>query len=490
MLTVARSSPAGLALAIDPSHVLPPHIDLIDRALVRVAAGEITRLIIEAPVRHGKSVETSHYLPAWFLGTQPDKSVAVLSYSDTFAATWGGKVRATLEEYGPSVFGVQVDPRSRAKDDWSLLGHKGGMVTAGAQGGFTGRGFHLIVYDDPTRNAEQARSPVIQEKIWDTFHSTVSSRLEPGGAIIVMAARWHQNDLIGRIKADPGRWGANPWTVINLPALALENDVLGREEGEALWPERWPREYLEGVRQTHRYWFSALYQQSPTPDEGILFKRDDFKYYGERQDMEGARAHHWVLHRDERDQYYDSGLCPRFQTVDVAASEKKTADYTVVSTWAVTPDSDLLLLKVRRQHFETLQVAQFLKTAADEFERPPMWIETFGAGKVPYLQLSREGYPVRELARAEGTTVDKIARAMPAVFAYERHKVFHPATSAEWLDDYEQELTEFGLGSEHDDQVDTVAYAARVLPGMGGFQEYVFRPQAKPITAGIMSETF
>lgn len=490
---VARSSPAGLGLAIDPTHVLPRHIDLIDQCLVDVAAGLTSRLIISAPVRHGKSVETSQYLPAWFLGVHPDKRVALMSYGDRFAAEWGWKARKLLEEYGPAIFGVTVDPSSRARDNWNLVApHKGGMITAGSQGGITGRGFHLIVYDDPIKNAEEARSVVIREKIWDTFVSTINTRLEPGGAIVILMARWHQDDLVGRILADPSRWDNDPWTVIDIPALARDDDPLGRQPGEALWPERFPKEKLEGIRKINRYWFSALYQQSPTPDEGILFKRSDFRSYGITHGTIGDR--YYVLRDDHGERHYDTGLCPKFQTSDIAASDKKTADYTVVSTWARTPDADLILLDVERQHFETMQVAQFLKRKMNEWERAPQYIETFGAGRTPFLQLSREGYPVRELQPEEGTRVDKTARAMPAVFAYERHKVFHPDQRSEWLEDFEQELVNFGPGAAHDDMVDTVAYAARVLPGFGGGG---WVPPARsdeeprrPVTAGILSEQF
>jgi predicted phage terminase large subunit-like protein len=415
-----------------------------------------------------------------------------MTYGDRFSAEWGGKARKLLEEFGPSVFGVTVDPSSRARDNWNLASpHKGGMITAGAQGGITGRGFHLIVYDDPIKNAEEARSEVIREKIWDTFVSTINTRLEPGGAIVILMARWHQDDLVGRIVAQPSRWEHDPWTIIDIPALAREGDPLGRQPGEALWPERYPRHVLEGIRQINRYWFSALYQQSPTPDEGIMFKRADMRYYTLRDGTIGDR--YFVLADGEREAHFDTGLCPRFQTVDVAASDKKTSDYTVVSTWARTADADLLLLDVDRQHFETMQVGQFLKRCADKHQRPPMYIETFGAGKVPYLQLSRDGYPVRQLKREEGTTVDKTARAMPAVFAYERHKVFHPADAPAWLDDYEQELVDFGPGAAHDDQVDCVAYAARILPrfGMEDYESVIVRPP--PVVSpmrGILTETF
>ena len=185
---------------------------------------------------------------------------------------------------------------------------------------------------------------------------------------------------------------------------------------------------------------------------------------------------------------YDAGLCPTFQTVDVAISSKQTADWTVIATWRTTTGGELLLIDLERQRFEEQQIAEFMMRCNDKHNRPPMWVEKFGAGRSPLAILSRQGYPVMDLPAEAGTKLDKVTRAFGAISLYQQHKIFHPP-QCDWLGVFEDELCVFDKG-RNDDQVDAVSYAARLLPLMGGSREYKHTPLAKPITAGIMSETF
>ena len=146
-------------------------------------------LVIEAPPRHGKSELISHYLPAWYLGTHPDRQVILTGYESSFARTWGRKARGLLEEWGEALFGVRVRGNLRAANDWGLEGFRGGMLTAGAGGPLTGRGAHLLIVDDPIKNSSDACSEVLRDRLWDWWESTASTRLEPGGCAIVIATR-------------------------------------------------------------------------------------------------------------------------------------------------------------------------------------------------------------------------------------------------------------------------------------------------------------
>jgi len=154
------------------------------------------------PPRHGKSTLISEYFPAWFLGTFPDKQVILASYEASFAMTWGFKSRALLEEFGPWLFNVHVDPRKKAMGEWRVLDHKGVMNTTGVGGGLTGRGADLLIIDDYLKNAKEADSELIRDNQWEWYASTAFNRLEPGGKICVLATRWHEDDLIGRIIAN------------------------------------------------------------------------------------------------------------------------------------------------------------------------------------------------------------------------------------------------------------------------------------------------
>lgn len=239
------------------------HLAYLDRALTDIATGAIKRLIVQLPPRHGKSSLTSIYFPAWYLGTYPNKRVILATYGDDLATDFGRKARALMEEFGPSLFGLRVNQESRAANNWNLDGHDGGMISTGIGGPITGRGADLLVIDDYTKNAEEAISENQRSKVWDWYQSTASTRLEPEAAQVVMATRWHDDDLIGRILKGEE---AHTWRVIRLPALAEDHepDELGRKPGEALWPERWNAKELNSKRKSlDDFWWYAMYQQRP-----------------------------------------------------------------------------------------------------------------------------------------------------------------------------------------------------------------------------------
>lgn len=241
-------------------------------------------MIIDAPPRHGKSEYVSKYLPPWFLGMFPDRHVQLAGYQARFAASWGRKSRDLFEEWGPELFGVTARQDMRAADSWGIQDldgrpRDGTMHTCGIGGPMTGRGAHLLIVDDPIKNAEEAMSETILDRHWDWWESTASTRLEPGGKAIVMATRWSERDLSGRLLESAERGDGPPVLRIHLPALAEGNDILGRQDGEPLWPERYPREKLEEIKSARSpYWWNCLYQGRPTRHDASEWPDD---YFGE-----------------------------------------------------------------------------------------------------------------------------------------------------------------------------------------------------------------
>lgn len=220
------------------------------------------------PPRHGKSLLISQYFPAWYLLNYPWKRVILCSYEGDFAAQWGRKVRDTVSEMSRFWNGVQLKTDSTAASRWEIEKHGGGMQTAGIGGPILGKGADVIILDDVTKNAKEALSPTWRAHAWDWFTSTALTRLEPGGAIINVQQRWHTEDMGGMMTAhEPARW-----KVLKLPALAEGNDLIGRHPGEALWPERYPRETLEDRQKLAPVWFAAQYQQRPIDLEGGFFR--------------------------------------------------------------------------------------------------------------------------------------------------------------------------------------------------------------------------
>ncbi len=180
------------------------------------------------------------------------------AYEATFARSWGRRARQVFQESVAPIFGRSLAGDNQAADKWATV-DGGGMSTAGVGGPMTGRGADVLVIDDPIKNAEEALSERIRDNQWDWWQSTASTRLEPGGKVIGIMTRWHEDDIFGRLIKSGAQIRR-----LTLPALAEENDVLGRKVDEALWPARYPRQALESIRaQRSEYWWRAMYQQRP-----------------------------------------------------------------------------------------------------------------------------------------------------------------------------------------------------------------------------------
>lgn len=265
-------SPASMAMAMSRGEWrMARHHALVDRKLTALISRKTNAriLLINEPPRHGKSEHVSHWLPAWFRLRYPNDYCGVASYSSDFAKDWGRKAMGSATEAAKH-FGYRLDRRRMAANHWGWSGFKGGMRTGGIRSGWTGKGLRLFVLDDLVKDDEEAQSESLMDKHWDWFKSTARSRLTPTGVVVVMATRWTKRDITGRILAgDLGHeW---PFEHVNLPAIAEENDQLGRQPGEALWPEGgWTAKVLSTYRDgdgSADYWWQALYQQRPTQHE-------------------------------------------------------------------------------------------------------------------------------------------------------------------------------------------------------------------------------
>jgi predicted phage terminase large subunit-like protein len=294
---LAATSPGAFAQIASQGRWLPArHLSYLDAAIVdsiaQAEAGKLEGLVVSMPPQHGKSMLCSHYLPAWYLGKYPDRRVILTSYESDFATSWGRKARDLLEHWG-SLFGVSVSRRSGAANRWDLDGREGGMTAAGVGGPITGKGAHLLIIDDPIKNDEEARSATFRQKQWDWWQSVATTRLRPGALIIVIQTRWHRDDLTGRILRQAIETDMN-WRVVKFPALAEEEDVLGRQPGEALWPDVFTQRRLEQVRATHtNYYWASLYQQNPQAEGGAEWPDDYFKpdiWFNEWPDRWGCKA--------------------------------------------------------------------------------------------------------------------------------------------------------------------------------------------------------
>lgn len=429
------------------------HLEYTAERLEALALGRIKRLMVLEPPQNGKSDLASGYFPAWFIGNWPTKRILLGAYEAGFAATWGSRAKGHYTD-SSSIFPSPLADDSQAKDHWRTKAG-GGMDTAGIGGAFTGKGADCFIVDDPVKNPEQAASQVYRDKTWDWYRAAALTRLSPDGRVLLIMTRWHEDDLAGRILQQAAETGEQ-WEVVNLPALAEEGDILGRAEGEPLWPERYPLEWLLEKEQAvgSRIW-ASLYQQRPTMQGGDIFRREWLRYYH----VNDAGA--YLLTRpDGATIMRPLSKCRRFQTCDLAVSEKTTADYFVLATWAVTEQGELLLLDRIRAHLAGPDQPHVLRQEYHKWNPASIYIESVAYQLSLVQQVIRNGLPAVEMRPDK----DKVSRALLAATRFEAGTVYLPQ-GASWLGEYEQELLTFP-NAKHDDQVDVTSMACEALPRM------------------------
>lgn len=425
------------------------HVEAIERALLdTIAAGG--RLILSASVRHSKSQTASLWLPAWYLGTHPDHRVILAGHEADFAARWGRGARDILTEHGHAFpTPVAVSRRSEAANRWDLdRPHVGGMLTVGVGGSPIGRGADLMIIDDPVKSYADAMSPLVRERVKEWWTGTMASRVEPGGAVILIMARWHEDDLAGFLLKE----APEQWRELRLPAICDDpaHDPLGRLAGEALWPERWPVEALEQRRREvsltlgEVIWM-AQYQQRPVPPGGGMFPEKAWQFMAPHEVPDHPHSGlQWV------------------RAWDLAATQD-AGDWTVGARMARLPDGRFLIADVVRGQWDSLRVRAEISAAADRDPRRTaieLPQDPGQAGKDQAVQLVSllAGHQVR----TRPVTGSKEVRAVG--YAAQQQAGNLVLVEAPWNGAWIAEHAAFPRGG-HDDQVDTGATAFNALVG-------------------------
>jgi len=159
-------------------------------ALEDVEQGKCPRLHITAPPRHWKSSLTSEKFTAYYLGRNPAHTVALISHSQSKALEFSRNVRGMVmfnPQFQQLFPGVTVNPAVTAAKEWALLGaYRSSMVSLSTGTSPTGRGFNLIVIDDPVADLQSAYSKNERDRVWNWYREVLRDRLEPGGAIVLI----------------------------------------------------------------------------------------------------------------------------------------------------------------------------------------------------------------------------------------------------------------------------------------------------------------
>lgn len=427
----------------------------VGNALQRVADGELKRVMLFEPPRHGKSEQVSRLFSGYYLYRHPARWVGLNSYAAELAYTLSRAARENFLAGGGTL-----------KDDAAAVKHwettqGGGLWAAGVGGAITGKGFHLGIIDDPLKNAEEAASETIREKQKEWYRSTFYTREEPGGAVVVVMTRWHEDDLAGWLLSEEAEEDEpERWHVVHFEAVKeAESSVYPvtctveadpREPGEPLCPERYPLEKLNKIaRRIGSYFWAALFQGKPRPKEGGLFKYDSFEVV-DAVPVEGERVRYW----------------------DTAGTEGG-GDWSVGTLMVRAKDGTYYVEDVvRGQWSPNRKEEEILETARKDGERygrhrVDVWMEHEAGigGKERTLNVIRKlaGYKVQ----AEHATGSKESRAEPFASQVEAHNV--KILRAAWNNAFRSEHADFPHG-KHDDQVDSAS---------GAFNKLALKPNMK-----------
>lgn len=421
------------------------------RAIARVLQAiikqevEYTFVILTMPPRHGKSQLVSRHLPAWLIGLFPDQNGVVATYNDNFASDFGKDVRAIIQTpQFKQVFPAAALRRGGAASDRLQTAQGGQWTFVGRGGGLTGRGGHILIVDDLIKDDVEAQSAAIRDQSWNWFTKVAMSRRMGRKIVIMTFTRWHADDPIGRL-TDP----ENPYfnaklasriKVINIPAIAEEDDPIGRKPGEALWPDgpdKFDLNFLEEQQALDPIGFAALYQQRPSMLDGDLYKRENIRFYKPGELPEDLRI---------------------YGASDHAVATGQRNDFTVLLKFGVDKQSNIYLLECFWQKAKADVVVEAFLTMADGKQKPLVWWAENGhisKSIGPFLRKRMMETGIYMNVREITPSKDKATRAQSMVGRVAMGKLYFPV-NAVWTEKAIDQMMAFPNGT-HDDFVDVLS---------------------------------
>lgn len=434
-------TPGQLAKATTPATVQTPALDLIDEALVRLANTRNGRLIITMPPQEGKSTRVMDFL-IWQLHHDPETRIAVASYAQGLANRNGRQLRNTI--LANPELGLSIAADNGAVSEWTLAGHRGGVLSVGRGAGITGRPVDLLVIDDPLKDRAEADSETIRDTCWDWWTDSLATRLAPGAPVVLILTRWHEDDLAGRLLAAPD---GHLWHLINIPAQAeTEEDLLGRSPGEFMESARgrttseW--EAIK-VRSGARTW-ASLYQGHPSPADGGMVKRAWWQTYHQPLWTEGPDGTRWATAMDEV-----------LISADLTFKGGKKSDRVAIGVWGRRGSHAYLLDQVCARLDFTASVRAFVMLCERWPQAVIKLVEDAANGPALMSMLGQRVPGIIPVKPSAG----KVQRLLAVAPLIEAGNVHVPSQElAGWVDDYTEEHAAFPNGS-HDDQVDQTSQA-------------------------------
>lgn len=447
----------------------------LEKFVEAIERGESPRLILAMPPRAGKSLLASDMFPSWALGKHPEWEIISTSYAVTLPIGFSRNIKTRLQEPSYKVVFPATELRADAQavEQWKLTAG-GGYRAAGVGGGITGMGANILIIDDPFADDEDAQSDNNRQKVKDWFTSTAMTRLAPNSGVLIIATRWHDDDLSGHcltLMRELREEGVpedelDNWELISYPALAEADEYLFpdgsiqrdpadipegarllRLEGEALHPERYDATALRRKKNTMppRQW-NAMFQQNPVPDDGEFFSKDMFRF---EIGLAGTR-----------DEY-------TFITAwDVAIGEKRRNDWTVGVVAAIDSNNNLHIVDMVRGRLGTMEIVNAVCDFIEKYDCAVFGME-HGQIKMTLWPLILEEMRKRRISCSINDDLkpinDKETRATPLRGLMQTGRVYFPvASQAPWVERAMGEMLRFPSGT-HDDIVDALAWAARMF---------------------------
>ncbi len=428
-----------------------------------VCAAESPRLMITMPPRHGKSLLASQYFPAWHLGNHPEHEFINTSYAQSLQMDFSRKIQELIKsaDYHLLFGNLDITKKNEAIERWSLFDLDknartgGGVLAAGVGGPITGRGAHIALIDDPVKNREEAESQTVREAAKAWYSSTLYTRLAPGGGVLIIQTRWHDDDLTGWLLNEmaaaqkeyneTGVWpeDADHWRIVDFPAMATGDEDY-RLRGEALHECRYPIQALARIKRTlaPRDW-AALYQQNPQVEEGAYFEKKNVRYYQSNP--------------PEHLDVYVAG--------DFAISKSDQANWTVFIVAGLDEAGNIYMLDEYRGRWNSEEIIDTMFKIQDRWHP-----RKFGLEK-GHISLTMDSFlqsRIREEKRYDfhyeelkPGKADKQLRARSIQGLMAHGRVLWPE-GALWVTEYINELLRFPNGV-NDDRVDAAAWLGKML---------------------------
>lgn len=440
-----------------PKYQIVKHIALMCCYLEKLERGDIDRLIILAPPRHSKTVSVAEIFASWVMGRNPDGNIIYATYSHDRASDTGRKVKnLMLDPDFAAVFPeCKVSSDSKSANKLSTQQH-GSYFAVGVGGAITGRGADVAILDDLIKGPEDLTETYL-EKLREWYNSVLFTRFSPSAKVVLIMTKWSYDDIASYLIEEKK---SENWTILRLPAMCdevdpvTERDILGRQLGEALWPERFSITHLERIQANlTSSEYSALYQQNPLPKSGQIINIDLFNKF----DLDIYETFYKVVLS------YDTG-----------SKKKSTSDPSALTVWGMNKTGNVLkLIKVINKKME---YPELYKAVINHYQ----WAQSISTC-IPTMLIEDKASGIALIQDLKAYTKIPIIAIEPKGNKVERAKAIQPIIEAGhvwipkkaiWLYETEIQLSRFPLYS-HDDITDSVTQ----------FLRWQFKPRFKK--AGI-----